>query len=419
MKTTARLKASALVYTLMICTLAGVLVASLLMLFSYNRIGFDDLYFRELAVDNVDSGIKAVLYGAGDRFGERAERLFESEVDSVYARGEVWGMYGVLRVTGVHGPARRTRTVLFGAVPERAFAAALYVEDRNRPVTLAGKTRLEGLLYLPEAGLKRGFVGREGFAGEKLYRGEKRLSRGMRTGLDYKDLEGTRKMLERVAAGMGPAGRDIRSGDSLKGDWGGGTEYLGAGERVYLNDVKLSGKIVVTADEIWVGAQARLDMVQLYGRRIYFEDGFRGRVQAFATDTLQVGAACTFGYPSVLCVGNSENAGYLELGMESVLEGAVVNDAGLVRGVRKGKGLTRIQEKAEVFGNVVVPERLDIQGTVHGNVMTGKFTLQTPASVYENHLLNAVITSEGLSATYGMPLLQENPADYVLIDELE
>lgn len=410
-----RLPAGALLYTVSICMLVALMLSGMLLLFSYARLDQDTVYFQELAIDNLESGKNLVLYGPQPGFGTFTGSLFASPRDSYHVEVAPWGVYGLLRAKGSHGPASARAAFLFGARPKEVFSGSLYLEDRSRPLMLAGKTYLEGRVYLPEQGVKAGFVGRSPYMGKQLVHGSRALSRAHEKGLAYVQCTDAGERLERVRSGIFGGGWALRYGDSLHGDWAGPVLELQSPYPIDLRGIGLSGHVIVTAPFVTVGPHTRLQDVLVFAKGIRIEKGYQGRGQFFASDSLVVAEDCRFDYPSALVLSCPAPHGHLVLGTGSQVEGLFLSDAAFSQPGAKTECPTTIESEAEVIGNCVVADQFDLKGTVTGHAMVGKFSLRTSAAVYENHLLDATIQSEGRSKRYAMPLIQGGTLDFIEI----
>jgi cytoskeletal protein CcmA (bactofilin family) len=203
------------------------------------------------------------------------------------------------------------------------------------------------------------------------------------------------------------------------GDWHTPTLEITSQSPIHLTTHTLRGNIILTAPHVTISPQAHLQDILIIANGIHIESGFKGRLQLFATDSLYIEPNCTLNYPSAAVLACTHELGTLYMGEESRLEGLLLSDATLIQQNTKTESTTTIDTKAEVIGNVIVVENLDLKGTVTGNLITGKFRLQTSAALYENHLLDATIQSEGRSPHYAMPLLQEGPQQYLEILQLK
>jgi cytoskeletal protein CcmA (bactofilin family) len=409
-----KLRASAITYSLVVTLLVSMLLASLVLLHAYTRVATDTSYFQEIARDNLESGRNLVLFGKGSRFGEWREPLFDSGLDSFAVNCRPWGLFGVMVAEGMHGPWKESETVLFGMRPEEEFKASLFLKDRNRPLTLAGDTKLKGPLYIPESGIRRGYVGRDGYVGTDLYTGEKFSSAGKEITADYDNLMETREWLK---ATWESRWGESDLADSMVASWSGNPLEIRSGRPVVLAQ-RIQGQVIVMAPEIVVSSEAQIEGALLFARYIKIETGFRGNLQAFATDTLEVEEEVHLSYPSILLVANPDGQGNLVLGKNSTLEGMMVNDNAFLGGKEDAGSYTLIAAGAEVTGTVYVPHNLDVQGSIVGHTITGNFILRTPSSVYENHLYNARIGQEGLHPRYGMGLLVADPAEFIILKYL-
>lgn len=413
------LKGGALAYTLLISLLISLGLGSVMMLWAWNRLEQDGLYYQELAWDNVHSAQNLVLWGEAYGPGSYEEALFESEADSFSAEFGTWGMYGLLAIQAQHGQAKASKVLLIGREVEGIWRSSLFLRDRDRPLTLAGDTRLEGPLYLPQAGLKRGFVGSTGYKGKTLSLGEKRLSKGQLSEADYSELIDLKDWLHEVDQGHFSAFEGFIP-DSLGADWLEASRVFSSTSRIDIREQKLSGKAIFIAPEIRVSASSECADILLFAERIYIDNGVKGSLQAFARDSLFCGARIHLSYPSVLAVWHPEGKGALSIGTQSELEGLLLNDAALFGESGDNRGsFTSIGKGSRIFGNVYVPENLDCRGEIHGNVVTGKFILRSPSSYYENHLLDANITQKGLDSSYAMPLLSSSLSPYRILKELK
>src|SRR6202008_4163969 len=94
-------------------------------------------------------------------------------------------------------------------------------------------------------------------------------------------------------------------------------------------------------------------------------------------------------------------------GEKSKIKGSVF---GLQKtGNDKNRLLLSIGKETEIYGQVYCSDATDLKGTVYGNLTTNKIVLITPAAVYKNHLLNAVVDFSKLPKAFvGANLLNRN-----------
>ena len=74
---------------------------------------------------------------------------------------------------------------------------------------------------------------------------------------------------------------------------------------------------------------------------------------------------------------------------------------------RKNQAIVSIGKETEITGQVYSSELLELKGGIIGGAFCKKLILKTPSSVYENHLMDAVINREELSENFvGVPLTE-------------
>ncbi|NQX98794.1 MAG: hypothetical protein HRT73_13085, partial [Flavobacteriales bacterium] len=138
------------------------------------------------------------------------------------------------------------------------------------------------------------------------------------------------------------------------------------------------------------------------------EKNTKGTMQIFAQDSIWIEEKCQLNYPSVIALIGKGNT---EISRKIIIEEDV-----LIKGVvflynenfdRKHQALISIGEKSEITGQVYSSELLELKGKVIGGVFCKKLLLKTPSSVYENHLMDAVINRKDLSEYFvGVPLTE-------------
>lgn len=401
------LNGGALSYTLMISMLASMILGILILINHLHQRHLDRIYARELALNNAYSGLEKLL-SQPIHWGESVSwPLFENEIDSVYIRTEKWGLMGLVHAKGIHGHGVANQSVQVGGSLPEAHRFSLLITEGREPLTLVGDTRIEGPVYLPNKGLRGGFIGRRGFEGTYPEQGVVYSNGRERIDILPSWLDSLAWEARLWTLGEVPNQHEIRDLVHFQ-PWDTSTYRIEVPGAVILRKgIELRGKVKIIAKEaIVVENGAVLEDIILMAPNIRIESGFSGQLQALATQKLLVGDSVRLAYPTFLCLGKSgREAGELRLGTASRLEGGIVYLDQAIGGQRHQADRCQTGPDAFVAGIIHASHNLDVSGSVTGRVSTGNFVVQTPGASYRNHLLDAHLSVRGLSQTYAGPLL--------------
>ncbi|MEO1447922.1 MAG: hypothetical protein AAFV07_00245, partial [Bacteroidota bacterium] len=413
------LKGGTLIYTLFIGLIISMLLGAYVLLNFLQQKQLDRLHHQQLAHNNAQSGLEMALSQEVNWGQDQELILFDTEIDTARLKTETWGLMGLIHVEGIHGRMRDSFSVLAGGNLQGPYRFSLLLQESREPLTLVGRTRLEGPLYLPAAGLRRGFIGRRGFEGEKLYTGPLSSSRGKGVALLPNWLDSLAYQAQAWAY-WPQQDRYELSSLKINQPWNGPAKtYEVLGGVILRGDVDLQGKVqIIASRSIRIETGAKLEHTLLMAPEIYIDQGVSGCFQALATEKLIVADSVELAYPSFLALAKmGTEAALLEIGAGAEVQGAVIY-LGQAMGGSKSRGdFCRLLPGSQVVGIAHASHNLDVQGSVIGRVSTGNFLLQTPGATYRNHLLDAQISVKGLSQTYAGPLLFPMEA-YRVIDWL-
>jgi hypothetical protein len=140
--------------------------------------------------------------------------------------------------------------------------------------------------------------------------------------------------------------------------------------------------------------------ILLIAPKIEIREKFRGSLQAFASDTLKTEKEVELNYPSSLIVIAKDSKAEkkqpaLFVDEKNHIKGQliVINNSTQV----DRAAYLRLSKESVLEGSLYCNGYLDLQAEVKGLVITNSFLLVTPSSVYENHVLNAIINRKALS----------------------
>lgn len=329
-----------------------------------------------------------------------------------------WGVLENRKVVSQKGKLKFTKIGLVGHQLENRFA--LYLQEDNRPMVIAGDARINGDAYLPERGIKMGNIQGFGYTKTQLVYGHQRQSKSRLPELE-KGMVGQLKQL--TATGFMPTGNDLmlKTGAMVKNGFQQETQII-RGVNVDLENVSLTGNIMVWAShQINVFDTAVLQDVVLIAPEIHIADGVNGNFQALATKQIMVGRNCNLVYPTILAVQETGRfKGNTDMSLEPSL---VINSGSTISGTilfldgNDAKYYTpdiKIDEDTAVFGELFSEGYLELKGEVFGSVYTKAFIAMENGNLYLNHLYNGRIDASLLPMAYGGLVFSDRPANKVM-----
>jgi hypothetical protein len=407
-----KLKSSALFFTIVISLVVALLCSSLILIGYFSRLQIQQNQQKERLARNLRSAIQ-LLVSESVVDSSLTLDLYGEAKDSIIIGTHQWGIYEVGYASSFGRGDTVSSTFMLGVKPDSIYKSALYLLDQGRPVTFAGNTLVKGIAYLPEAGAKRGWVDGKNFEREKMVEGETRKSESRLPELNKAFLQ---KMLKAIDfKGKGIYNLPLPK-DSLKVSFFQKTmRFHRSRSPLFLNSISAKGNVIFSSDTlIVIGSNAHLENVILFAPNIEFAEGFKGKVQAFATDSIIVGKDCHFQFPSALClleIDSIDNRPRLHLAKGVRLEGSLLQ---YVTFLDRSLATTTISSDAIVEGVVYADALVSIEGSIFGSLICNKFLLNRPSGVYENHLLDCTLDRTKLSKYFLMsPLFLDKNKDIV------
>lgn len=391
---------STLAYTMTITLVIASMLGGILAVNEHYRQILHGRYAEERARENLRSGMAWLmsLSPAGEQLF--ATNLFESKRDSFYAKTEDWGLLRLVHGVGVMAKQKVSRSCLVGQ-PLPASTSALMLTENRQPLTVSGNTRIMGDAILGRSDVHAGRVGERRYSGDQMVYGKVFQPGENDVHVFPLTLPHSLKTILHNLPSPIP-GVMVLSDIEAEQPWQGNGMVIDQKQSLILENMTLSGKcLIISANEILISQTTSLNHCLLVGRKVVIQDGFSGRIQVFATDTIEVGANVHLQYPSVLGLVKSRVVpALMQMGAGTVLEGEIIFDQGTTTVARNPDDYILINRGATIFGLVKVQHNLDLQGKVNGSVIAGNFLLRTPATVYFNYLLDAVIDPAELSPEF-------------------
>jgi len=416
MNFTKKIQAGALQFVLFIGAVIAVLLMTF-MLLSFTHTQFDK------KTDVLISVIKSADFGIANSFqksiplNSSIEIPNENLVDiGIQVKRDYWGIFEKRTVTTAHGNTKYVKTALVGG-KNKSEMPALYLNDNNRPLIVAGNSKITGDAFLPEQGIKMGGIFGNSYHLSELLYGAKKISDSLLPKLSFELESQLRNLTRNSYFPEGEMVLNIPEG-GLKNSFQSPTIIIR--DRVLrLKKTSLVGNIIVSAShKIIVEADANLQDVLLLAPEIVIENWVKGQFQAIATESISVGKKCELAYPSALVVNKKPSITLDDNTNQTQnlpIKPAIYIDSytwvgGLVMALDTSQEpqyapQIKIDPDVRIVGELYCTKNLELKGRVSGSVSTDAFIALEDGSVYQNHLYNGQINSLILDETYAGLLL--------------
>lgn len=400
-----KLKGGALIYVILLSLLISGILSALLLINYYQGSFANKSYFYSLAQDNLQSGLEWVL-ATQPTVSHYETALFDSPIDSFSMQKETWGLFHLLHAQANHGPVKLQRSCLIGERIPKSYQFSLYLTDKRQPLILTGNTLLKGKLFVPASGIRTGNVGRISYQRQTLFEGTSSNSNTQSKSLKYTPTSTVIPLLSSLKAESASLETYMLQDAHIQQDWKSPVKRYDSPYSLLLENCEILDKVIIfSPGEIEVKANSRLRDCILLAPKIRIAPGFEGSLQAFATESISLGAGATLAYPSVLMLAKQGESAQLSLAEHSEVQGAVIFDTQLFRQKIHREDFVSLATESRIYGSLFAQHNLDLQGKVFGQVITDGFLLRTPAALYRNHLMHAEIDWEGLHPDYTSPLI--------------
>lgn len=399
-------KAAALYIVIIVSLLIAVISASLLTIAFYYRLEVKKKERFDRLSANLDSGTAISLSEGFTTYDEPLLLdLYGVERDSVLLDKTQWGVFDVFSLKTFELKDTLKRSFFSANIYEDRNA--IYLADEDRPLSVSGNTQITGDGQLPKSGLKQAYVDGKPYAGKELIKGSIKDSKRELPALNDDVLSGIVKRLKPADGPDSSLNFNVR--DSLVNSFFNKLLVYRLGvDRADIAGIKLKGKVILVSDTvIHIAADAQLEDIQVYAPGIVVADGFKGSCQLFARDSIVIGKQCVFSYPSFAGVFKEEGGkvqSKLSLGDESSFAGVLLSyepkRSDLQTIISLGKN---VKVKGEVYATGYI--KMERTVSVQGKVTAKRFIMQTPATLYENYLIDIVLNRKLLSKYYLSPFI--------------
>lgn len=341
------------------------------------------------------------------------------EFQSVKANLSHWGIYEKAYVEATHRQKKFIKCSFLGSAFTKEKRPALYLQETFKPIMVVGHTRIEGLSFLPEQGIRPGNISGNSYYGSSLVYGEIKKSATELPNLkyDYKPIfqyylnEYEPQDSERAIV-LKPHSKQVCSFKKpAKGYY--------SKDPIVLQDITLYGNIIIRSDQkVTITNTADLKDIIIAAPVIEIQDGVKGNFQAIATKTIKAGKNCKLNYPSALILSKCEENtpstfdpfyNKIFIDNNTIVKGSICYFNEIKDGNTNYLTNVFIEKETEVHGEVYCKGNLELRGEVSGSVFTSQFVTNEGGTIFVNHLYDALIISKDLPEAFGGIVFENEP----------
>lgn len=401
-------KAHSLLYAIYVCVIVSLLCGALLYIANlYNQLNLYYVSRSELYIHNQS----AVNYALGNIENTGTETEDDNTGVTSVHQTRNYGLYKLLITQSYINKDTVVSAHLAGQYS--TDNTCVYLTNYSKPLYYSGKVILIGEKKLPSQTIRDLYLDRD--------KTNKLVSDGVITISDNKlpDINPDLKSLFEKKFKSASLSSVEKQNDSIYFN-----SFLSETKEIELQSPTLTNLIIKgnfilhSKDSIHVKSNTVLEDVILFAPVITFEDGFKGSVQAFATQSLTLGSKSRLEYPSTLCLYNKGlEKSEIKIKKESVIKGGVISFGYPHR--TADKNFIKIENAGLVIGDIYCTGILMLGSDVHGSVYTNRFLYQGTASKYENCIANLEINVNKRPDYFlSIPFLKGEKSNYGLAKKL-
>lgn len=348
-----------------------------------------ELENRQTAIWGLNSSIECLSDQACDN--DMLEEIWKDRLPGFSSSFREWGAWDILMVSYT-GKETYSTAALVGYSPGES-GMALHLPENDLWLYMAGEAEISGRCLLPAAGAKPIQIGRYKKPEAVNIKGDINKSGYLLPAPNCRtrNIASTLDSLKALAWQQLPRQLNVSFADS---------SYIAGGIDIRIEGNCLTGNIAIIAQRsIYVCASSKIEHAILYAPRIEIASGFSGNLQAFATDSLIIREGAKLNYPSVCGLIGNAQAPVLRIEPGAKIYG------GILASTEQYAPLVFLDTNAEIYGVLYNGGSTILSGTVYGTVYTGKLTVHTPQTIYDNAIADGKIFGQGLPSEFALPLI--------------
>jgi hypothetical protein len=397
-----RLKGGLLLFAVFIMFITSVIIGSIIIAAQFNNRILEQFIYRDDLRNAVESGINIIMADNSLRITQRKE-IFQANnlnIINLKLNHNIWGLYYLASSFAEYKEIDYSRIALYGWSYSSDNKIALYLADNEKYLSLSGNTSISGIAYIPPTGVRKANIGSKRFIGEILINGEIKQSFRYLPLIDTFLLTHNYNYLhnenfpESELQIYDPAINEISNSFNKK------TLILFSDNKIIVDNIKITGNVILKSnDYILFTHNAIIENIIAYAPKIYFEESFKGSIQAIASDSIIVKNHANLSYPSSLgLINNSYNKSGIKIKAESEVHGIVMIFQD--QNNKTFPSTLNIDKNVSIYGQVYCLGITHLGGNIFGTIYTKSFRHSTGSSYYDNFIVDANIDINRLSEHY-------------------
>lgn len=392
------IKAASLIYAIFISLVIGILCYSILLIFSLNSNLEYNFDLRNRLLLNNYSGMAYVAenYIKEDFFYKT--QILHKEKDIVtYSKISPWGIFNTCIITSA-SKRDTVKQLFFVADKHHKNSPALYVRDNDEVFKIAGKTKIEGDIYISKRGLKKVNL-----------LGNSNLNKPKHLGKIFPSQKTMPKVSQHSL--LYPSEFDIVSIEDINSSF-----LFNSFEKntkvievtTQLESIHLKGNIIIKSnDTLNIYKSAILEDVIVQAPKVIIHSGFNGNLQVFSSKSIIVESDANLIYPSVLIVNaNEDYEKKIILKESSKISGAIILYGEGLKTEKKNKLI--IDKGVIITGDIYCDGTLSLYGKVNGSIYSSSFYHKTQGTSYDNLINDGQVSPKKLPEEFfQIPLMEQ------------
>lgn len=391
-----KLKSSALQFALFVSVLIALLLFGLLLyIYSSKILQLNSDY----QIDTINNSNQMLLLelNSQDFKNDSIITSLSSQFDSKeIIFNEFWGGFQKTIVKSEIKTKQFDKVAFLGSKYSKN-TPCLFLEDTQKPLVVVGSTKIEGIVYLPDQGVKPGTISGNSYYGDQLIYGNIKHGRATLPELRNEFYD----YLEYILKSKPDDFLIETSLNSFKKH----VKYIYQIGTINLTQELIGNIIIKSESKVVITKNSNLKDVLIIAPKVEIQDNVKGKFNVIASEEISIGNHVNLDFPSSVIVKKQDNNADLEkkagisIGQFSIIKGQVIFLKEQINNIFETDIF--IDEKSKVKGEIYCQGNLELKSNVEGSVYTHQFVTRANGTIFVNHLYNIEISNKDFPLNYG------------------